>query len=137
MTANATRRSIRSLMRKTKRGESLNILTFPTHERYEENLCKTGHHFYSFRYGKEWDSAYAAVPSNYHIVNSIPESVDFDLVLSHTSCNRLEVAHNLLSETTGSPTNKMSIPLLRHCHVLPDVRFDTKQEISSFGSIPF
>ena len=136
MTANATRRSIRSLMRKTKRGESLNILTFPTHERYEENLCKTGHHFYSFRYGKEWDSAYAAVPSNYHIVNSIPESVDFDLVLSHTSCNRLEVAHNLLSETTGSPTNKMSIPLLRHCHVLPDVRFDTKQEISSFGSIP-
>ena len=136
MTANATRRSIRSLMRKIKRGDNLNILTFATHERYEENLCRTGHHFYSLRYGKEWDSSYAAIPSNYHIISSIPESVDFDLVLSHTSCDRLEVAHNLLSETIGSPTNKMSVPLLRHCHVLPDVRFDIEQEINNFGSVP-
>jgi hypothetical protein len=136
VTANATRRSVRSLMRKTERGKSLNILTFPTHERYEENLCKTGHNFYSLKYGKEWDSTYAAVPPNYHIVDAIPESVDFDLVLSHTSCNRLELAHNLLSETIGSPTNKMSVPLLRHCHVLPDARFDTEQEINNFRFIP-
>jgi hypothetical protein len=123
-------------MRKIRRGDKLNILTFATHERYEENLCKTGHHFYSLKQGKEWDFAYAEVPNNYYIISSIPESVDFDLVLSHTSCNRLEIAHDLLSGTTGSPTNKMSIPLLRHCHVLPDIRFDTEAEINNFGSIP-
>ena len=29
--------------------EKLNILTFPTHERYETMLCKTGHNFYAYR----------------------------------------------------------------------------------------
>lgn len=136
MTANATRRSIRSLMRKVKRGDSLNIFTFATHERYEESLCKTGHNFYSFKCGKEWDSTYAEVPSNYHIISSVPESVDFDLVLSHTSCERLRLAHDLLSSTKNFPSNKISIPILRHCHVLPDIRLDTKNEIAEFESIP-
>ena len=136
MTANATARSIRSLMRRIRREDNLNILTFATHERYEENLCKTGHNFYSFKFGKEWDSTYAEVPDNYHIISSIPTSVDFDLVLSHTSCNRLQLAHDLLSNTTNCSTNKISIPILRHCHVLPDIRFDIKDEISKFRSIP-
>lgn len=136
MTANANRRSIRSLMRKVRRGDKLNILTFATHERYEENLCKTGHEFYSLRYGKEWDTSYAEVPQNYHIIDTLPDYVDFDLVLSHTSCNRIEVVHDLLSGTHGSQTNRISIPILRHCHVLPDIRFDTKQEINAFQSIP-
>ena len=30
--------------------EKYNILTFPTHERYETQLCKTGHNFF-FQYG--------------------------------------------------------------------------------------
>ena len=29
--------------------EKLNILTFPTHERYESMLAKTGHNFYAYR----------------------------------------------------------------------------------------
>ncbi len=136
MTANATRRSIRSLMRKVRRGDRLNIFTFATHERYEENLCHTGHNFYSFKHGKEWDSAYAQVPSNYHIISSVPESVNFDLVLSHTSCSRLRVAHDLLSHTTNCPANKVSVPIIRHCHVLPDIRFDIQKELVEFQSIP-
>ena len=55
MTASATQRSIKSFMKKIDRSEKLNILTLATHERYEENLCKTGHNFYSLKYGKEWD----------------------------------------------------------------------------------
>ena len=74
MTASATKRSIRSYMRKVKRGDKLNILTFATHERYEENLCKTGHNFYSLKVGgKQWDAEYAKVPENYHIISSVPD----------------------------------------------------------------
>ena len=71
MTANATQRSIKSFMKKIDRSEKLNILTLATHERYEENLCKTGHNFYSLKYGKEWDTTYSQVPQNYHIINQI------------------------------------------------------------------
>jgi hypothetical protein len=136
VTANATRRSVRSLMKKVERGDKLNILTFATHERYEENLCKTGHEFYSLKYGKQWDSSYAEVPSNYHIIEKLPDYVDFDLVLSHTSCDRIHVAHDLLSETRRSHSNKLSIPILRHTHVLPDVRFDTEEQIQTYQMIP-
>ena len=133
MTARASSRSIRSLMRQPKK--KLNILTFATHERYEENLCKTGHNFYSLRIGKEWDETYAPIPENYYIVDRIPEFLDIDIVLSHTSCERIQVAHDLLSGIRGGFRN-LAIPVLRHCHVLPDVRFDTEQEISSFAQIP-
>lgn len=133
MTARASTRSVRSLMRRPQ--EKLNILTFATHERYEENLCKTGHNFYSLRFGKEWDTTYAPVPDNYHIVDKIPEYVDIDLVLSHTSCNRIQAAHDILTDTRGGH-GQLSVPILRHCHVLPDVRFKPEEEVKSFGNIP-
>tara|TARA_R100000008_G_C3585569_1_gene171995 strand:+ start:1489 stop:2496 length:1008 start_codon:yes stop_codon:yes gene_type:complete len=122
-------------MRKVEKGQKLNILTFATHERYEHNLCKTGHNFYSLKFGKEWDTDYAPIPSNYHIVDSLPEFVDFDLFLSHTSCGRLNLGHDLLSRTQESPTNRVSIPILRHCHVLPDIRYNSQEEIRRFKSI--
>jgi glycosyltransferase involved in cell wall biosynthesis len=115
--------------------KKLNILTFATHERYEESLCKTGHNFYSLRYGKEWDTTYAPIPENYHIIDSLPESLDIDLVLSHTSCNRLQVAHDILTGTTGM-AEQAAPPILRHCHVLPDVRFDVDQQIKNYNSLP-
>ena len=138
MTASATQRSIRSLMRKVERGDKLNIITFATHERYEENLCKTGHNFYSvdFGFGKRWDRSYAQVPSNYHIIETLPEYVDFDLVLAHTSCSRLQLVHDLLSQTQKSPSNKISIPILRHGHVLPDIRVDVNEQLSAYQSVP-
>lgn len=135
MTANATPRTIRSLMRKVSRDRKLNILTFATHERYEENLCKTGHEFYSLRVGKEWDTVYAPVPDNYHIIDQIPEYVDIDIVLSHTSCERLQIAHDLLSLTRNAGANRLTIPILRMAHTLPDTRFDTQQQISTHQAV--
>ncbi len=136
MTANATQRSIKSFMKKIDRSEKLNILTLATHERYEENLCKTGHNFYSLKYGKEWDTTYSQVPQNYHIINSIPDDVDIDLLLTHTSCERLQVAHNFLSETNGNGLEKLSVPILSHCHILPDIRMDVNNQINIFNKIP-
>ncbi len=135
MTARASAKSVKLIMNRPTSDRKLNILTFATHERYEENLCKTGHNFYSLRVGKEWDTTYAPVPENYHIIDSLPDYLDIDIVLSHTSCNRLQVAHDLLSETRGQ-ANKTAIPILRHCHVLPDVRGDVQQQIKGYGEIP-
>tara|TARA_Y100001973_G_C5203928_1_gene339939 strand:+ start:2257 stop:3324 length:1068 start_codon:yes stop_codon:yes gene_type:complete len=136
MTANAMSRSVRSITRKIDRGDKLNILTFPTHERYEENLCKTGHNFYSINYGKHWDNTYASVPENYHIINSLPEGVDFDLVLSHTSCDRIPVAVNLICKANS--IDKMPIPILRHCHILPNPNLDIDMSTQSaqYKSVP-
>lgn len=136
MAANANKRAIKSIMRKCDPDRKLNILTFATHERYEENLCKTGHNFYSLAIGKTWDTDYAPVPDNYHIINTIPDYVDFDLILTHTSCDRMFKAHQLLSGSDINEGNKTGIPILRHTHVLPDVRFDVPSQITAFQQYP-
>jgi len=137
MTASATSRSVRSIMRHPKRGDKLNIFTFTTHERYEYNLCKTGHNFYAANIGqKTWDTDYSPIPENYHVINELPPNVDFDLILAHTSCERLQIAHDILSETKNSPLNKLSIPILRHTHVLPDIRLDTELQKKTLQSVP-
>ena len=123
-------------MRKCDPDRKLNILTFATHERYEENLCKTGHNFYSLPIGKTWDTDYAPVPDNYHIINTIPDYVDFDLILTHTSCDRMFKAHQLLSGSDINEGNKTGIPILRHTHVLPDVRFDVPSQVTAFQQYP-
>lgn len=137
MTASATSRNIRSIMRHPNGDEPLNILTFTTHERYEHNLCGTGHNFYALNVGgKTWDTDYAPIPDNYHIVNEIPEYLDIDLILAHTSCERLQIAHDYLSQTKGRNIDKLAIPILRHTHVLPDIRMDIDQQKQIFQSIP-
>jgi len=140
MTASANQRSVRSIMKKINRGDKLNILTFPTHERYESNLCKTGHDFYALKYGKPWNESYAPVPDNYYIVDSIPEDVDFDIFLSHTSCDRIQLAHDMLSQTSTDcieHLNKLSIPILRHCHILPNPNAEKLDDLlDSYKKIP-
>jgi|TARA_B100000085_G_scaffold271348_1_gene284715 glycosyltransferase involved in cell wall biosynthesis len=136
MPAIANQRSVRNITRSAHRPEKLNILTFATHERYEENLCKTGHNFYSLAIGKTWDTDYAPIPDNYHIVNAIPDYVDFDLILTHTSCDRMFKAHQALTGLDVLQGNKTGIPILRHTHVLPDIRFDVPDQASAFCKYP-
>ena len=82
MTAKATQQSIKSILRRSSLSsdEPLNILTFCTHERYEQNLCKTNHNFYSLKEGKLWNTDYSRIPSNYFPVTEIPFHINFDLV---------------------------------------------------------
>ena len=136
MTTSANQRAIRSIMRKSNPPEELNILTFATHERYEENLCKTGHNFYSLAIGKTWDTDYAPVPDNYHIIDAIPDHIDFDLILTHTSCDRMFKAHQHLAGSDVTQGNKTGIPILRHTHVLPDARFDVPSQVVAFRQYP-
>jgi len=64
--------------------EKYRILTFPTHERYETQLCKTGHEFYSLNLQnmKKWNSEQTPVPTNYHILpeNQLCSFLDYDFI---------------------------------------------------------
>lgn len=93
---------IGSLIRKSVRGseEPLNILTFPTHERYESLLAKTKNNFYSIEIPKwkKWNTTYEPIPNNYSILKTIPADLDFDLVFTlakHQYSKGLELARAL------------------------------------------
>ena len=113
MSSQANQISIKSMVRRAtlKDTDKLNILTFCTHERYEQNLCKTGHNFFSIKNGKRWNTDYGMIPDNYEEIDIIPWHLQIDLILSHTSCERLQFAKNLQSV--------YNIPVLRHTHILP------------------
>lgn len=98
----------------------LNILTGPTHESYETNLCKTGHNFYAlrgFENFKDWDSRYRPLPSNYILLNpalgmdQIPVGLDFDLVLSQHKFGQFQVLKQF--------ADMLHLPLLSLEHTLP------------------
>ena len=99
--------------------EPLNILTFPTHERYETSLAKTGHNFYAYRADgiKDWNITHAPVPDNYHLLNKslgenqIPLDLDFDLVLSQNKFGQFQVAYPL--------SQSLHLPLVSLEHTLP------------------
>lgn len=99
--------------------DKLNILTFPTHERYQEGLAKTGHNFYLWQGQniKDWNNKFAPLPKNHvllnpsHGQNQIPIDVEIDLILSQNKFGQFDVAHKLSSI--------MNVPLISLEHTLP------------------
>ena len=99
--------------------EPLNILTFPTHERYESLLCRTGHNFYAYRAEgvKDWNSNYAPLPENYQLLDpdlgesQIPLNVDFDLILSQNKFGQFQIAEPL--------SKRLHLPMVSLEHTLP------------------
>jgi len=119
---------IKSVIRRATREKTLNIVVIgSTHERYESNLAKTGHNFFCLRNGKDWDESYSSIPDNYHIINQLPYHEEFDLILVHTSDDRVRIAKDV--------QEYCQVPIIRHCHVLPDVRYNIQQQIQAFQSV--
>jgi glycosyltransferase involved in cell wall biosynthesis len=114
---NATSSILRAATRRP--DESLNILTFPTHERYESGLAQSGHSFYAYRAPgiKDWNRVYAPLPKNYTLFDQrlgeaqIPLDLDFDIVLSQNKFGQFPIAKRI-SETCH-------IPLISLEHTLP------------------
>jgi len=102
-----------------KRGEPINILSFPTHERYQSNLSKTGQNFYLWQGEgiKPWRGDYAEVPEGTILLNpdkgsnQIPAEVDIDLVLSQNKFGQFEIAQQI--------ANQLHLPLVSIEHTLP------------------
>lgn len=92
-----------------------------THERYEQQLSLSGHKFYSYKDGgKEWNTKYGPIPPNYTVLDSIPTYILPDLVLTHVSGARLELAHEI--------AHHYGIKVIRHTHTLPQ----SPQELRAF-----
>ena len=92
----------------------LNILTCPTHERYESNLAKTGHNFFAIQGVniKDWKDKYAKRPNNYKIIKQeeIPY-IGIDLVLIQQKFGQ----YQLLKPIAES----LSVPSIVLEHTLP------------------
>jgi len=110
------------MIRKATRDDKgpLNILTFPTHERYQCNLAKTGHNFYLWQEPgviKPWVKEYAEVPENTTLLNpskesdQIPINIDLDVVLSQNKFGQFNIASQIAS--------MLDLPLISIEHTLP------------------
>lgn len=77
------------------------ILTFPTHERYETQLCKTGHDFYSFSINgqKTWNFEQLPPPKNYYILqeSTLPAYINFDFILIQSKFWQFQVAQKIVA----------------------------------------
>jgi hypothetical protein len=104
-----------------------NILTFPTHERYETQLCKTGHEFYSFTSDrfKRWNTSQVEVPSNYHILpdNQVCGYLKYDFILVQSKFWQFQVAQQI--------NQQLSIPIICLEHTLPTPQTMTFDQINS------
>lgn len=90
------------------------ILTFSTHEAYQEAMANTGHTFYVLEAEglKKWNERYRKLPSNYVIINDfnkIPYDVDF--MLSQERYSQLQ--------TMMGMSRKLRLPLIHIDHVEP------------------
>lgn len=102
-----------------KQNDKLNILTFVSHERFEPNLCLTGHNFYSLitEGTRQWKEQYSPIPSNYHIFrDKVPEYFlnEIDLIISHNPFVHIPLAHNL----------HLDIPVINIFHTMPSPGWD-------------
>ena len=107
---------MRSLLRQATRtqNEVLNILTFSTHERYQQSMAECGHTFYLLQIPgqKSWNTTYAPIPSNYTLLNEdIPTYLNIDIVLSQSRQQHYMGAKKLAEE--------LCIPLVNLQHTLP------------------
>lgn len=110
-----------------KKKQQYNILTFPTHERYESQLAKTGHNFYSFSMAnlKKWNSQQVDIPSNYYI---LPEGdfcgyIEYDFILSQSKFWQFQAAKEI--------QKSLRIPIISLEHTLPTPQTMSQQQIES------
>jgi glycosyltransferase involved in cell wall biosynthesis len=117
------------LRRALGRPERLNILTFPTHERYETQLCKTGHNFYAFTGDgiKDWNIDYAPIPDNYHILpkNSIYQGIRYDMILVQSKFGQFQAAQAI--------NERIGVPLIILEHTLPITQLNPEHVEESRG----
>ena len=105
----------------------LNILTFPTHERYESQLAKTGHNFYSFHVpnGKKWNKDQVDVPENYYILpeGQLPSYIDFDLILVQSKFWQYQYMQRL--------NQMLQLPVIVLEHTMPTPQTLNEQQIAT------
>lgn len=102
-----------------------NILTFPTHERYQSNWRMMPHTFYLWQGKgiKPWVNKYAQLPDNHVLLDGSEQQllpdIKFDLVLSQNKFGQFQVAKQM--------AERFNIPLISLEHTLPMESWTKKQ----------
>ena len=108
-----------------------NILTFPTHERYETQLCKTNHNFFSFNLpnAKKWNYEQLKPPSNYHILPeaNVCYNFNYDFILVQSRYWQFQVATQL--------NQFLRLPIVCLDHTLPPIGIAKDNEIYTMRSM--
>lgn len=111
--------------------EKYNILTFPTHERYETQLCKTGHNFYSFITNgqKTWNTEQCPYPENYYTLpqSNICSHINYDFILSQSKFGQIQIAQKISSI--------LNIPIISLEHTLPLYNVQPKSQIDTMRQL--
>lgn len=111
--------------------EKYNILTFPTHERYETQLCKTGHNFYSLSIDntKKWNAQQTPVPTNYHILpnNQLCNYINYDFILVQSKFGQFQLAQNI--------NQQLSLPIICLEHTLPTSQTMSKEQFEQMRNM--
>lgn len=128
MVNNSTKRR---LLLANNRPEKYNILTFPTHERYETQLCKTGHNFYSFTLPnqKKWNLSQCPYPENYY---ALPESevcsyLNYDFILVQSKFWQFQVAQKI--------NQVLNLPIVCLEHTWPLVGVQSDDQINAMRNM--
>lgn len=121
---------IRSATRKN--GDRLNIITFPTHERYQSNMADVNANFWMINHAeiKKWNYSYAEMPKNHFMLNEtedvllFPNDLIFDGVLSQSKYGQYDIAKKISSF--------LHIPLICLEHTC---RVNSKENYGNLGDI--
>ena len=108
-----------------------NILTFPTHERYETQLCKTGHNFYALNIkdGKKWNESQTPIPDNYYILpeNQVCEYINYDFILVQSKFGQYQIAKQL--------NTSLMLPIIVLEHTLPTPQTISHQNLEKMRNM--
>lgn len=108
------------IFRRLEKSEPLNILTFPTHERYQQGFGLMGHQFYMYRgqHIKDWEVKYGHIPKNHVLLpkDRIPNDINFDIVLSQNKFGQFPIAAKI--------SRHLNAPLISLEHTLPVSSWD-------------
>ena len=107
--------------------QKLNILTFPTHLRYETELAKTGHNFYA-AYVKGMPPVEDYGLENYHLMphNQFYPYDRYDLILSQNRFGQFGLAAQV--------NEKLQVPIITLEHTVPTVDLD-QHTLHSMGKM--
>lgn len=111
--------------------KTFRILTFPTHERYQTQLCKTGHDFYEFNLAgqKTWNADQCPRPQNYY---SLPENnmcsyMDYDFILSQSKFWQFQTALKI--------NEVLKLPIISLEHTVPLFGFQDPKTIDGMRNM--
>ena len=122
------RSPLSSIIHRMETGHKLNILTCPTHERYQSNFDDINANFFMWRGQgiKDWNEKFAPLPTNHYLLgpcqnlnlayeavrgNNLPTGVPFDLVLSQHKFGQYQ--------TLAVFSKLLHIPIISLEHTLP------------------